>query len=62
MKKYKVGANAVIKTAVKLAPLEIPMIPGSASGFLRTAWNHTPETAIAAPANIEMMILGKRRS
>ena len=37
VKKYNVGANAVIKTAVKLAPLEIPMIPGSANGFFRTA-------------------------
>ena len=62
VKKYSVGANAVIMTAVKLAPLEIPIIPGSASGFFNTAWNNTPETAMAAPANIEMMIRGKRRS
>ena len=62
VKKYSVGANAVIMTAVKLAPLEISIIPGSASGFFNTAWNNTPETAMAAPANIEMMIRGKRRS
>ena len=35
--KNKVGANAVMSTAAKLAPLEIPMIPGSASGFFNTA-------------------------
>ena len=62
VKKKSFGAKAVISTAAKLAPLEIPMIPGSASGFLSTAWNKTPETAIAAPASIEMMIRGKRRS
>ena len=37
VKKNSVGANAVIKIAAKVAPLEIPMIPGSASGFFRTA-------------------------
>ena len=37
VKKNNVGAKAVISTATKLAPLEIPMIPGSASGFLSTA-------------------------
>ena len=37
VKKNSVGANAVIRTAAKLAPLEIPMIPGSASGFFNTA-------------------------
>ena len=62
VKKYRDGRNAVTSTATKLAPLEIPMIPGSASGFFRTAWNSTPETATAAPANREITILGNRRS
>ena len=62
VKKYNAGKNAVISTATRLAPELIPIIPGSASGFFNTAWNNTPETAMAAPANIEMMIRGKRRS
>ena len=37
VKKNNVDANAVISTAAKLAPLEIPMIPGSASGFFNIA-------------------------
>ena len=52
----------MITTAVKPAPLEMPMIPGSARGFFSTAWNSTPDTAMAAPASIEIKIRGKRRS
>ena len=62
VKKYSPGANAVISTAAKLAPLEIPISPGSARGFFKTACNRTPETAMAAPASMEIIIRGKRRS
>ena len=48
--------------AAKLAPLEMPMMPGSARGFFSTAWKRTPATATAAPAKREITILGKRRS
>ena len=37
VKKNRAGAAAVMITAAKLAPLEIPMIPGSARGFFNTA-------------------------
>lgn len=62
VKKYSAGKNAVMSTAVKLAPELIPMIPGTARGFFITACKSTPETAIAAPPIIAIKILGKRRS
>lgn len=62
VKKYNSGKNAVINTAVKLAPLLIPIIPGSASGFFITACSNTPETAVAAPPSKAIKILGNLKS
>src|SRR5690625_573572 len=47
---------------INAAPEDTPMIPGSANGLRMTACKSTPDTARAAPANNEMIILGKRRS
>src|SRR5690625_3368047 len=45
----------------KAAPEDTPIIPGSARGFLITACNKTPDTARAAPATRETIILGNRK-
>lgn len=52
----------VTSTAARLAPLDTPMIPGSASGLRMTACSSAPETASAAPPTMAMKMRGKRRS
>lgn len=48
-------------TAPKVAPALIPMIPGSARGFLKYIWNELPLAASNAPEIATKIERGKRR-
>src|SRR5690625_4991204 len=56
------GNKDIIIIEINAAPEDTPMMPGSANGLRMTACKSTPDTARAAPANNEMIILGKRKS
>src|SRR5699024_762721 len=62
IKKNNDGKKEIINNDRKPAPEDTPIIPGSARGLRITACRRTPETARAAPANNEIIILGKRKS
>ena len=47
---------------IKAAPDETPIMPGSAIGLRITACNNTPDTDKAAPANIAIIMRGRRKS
>jgi hypothetical protein len=49
-------------TAPSAPPPDTPRVYGSASGFLRMAWNTTPHTASDAPTMPAVMTLGRRSS
>ena len=48
------------RMANRCAPLATPMIPGSAIGLRRAAWNKAPLTATVAPAKRAARIRGRR--
>ena len=50
--------NKSIIIAATLAPVETPVIPGSASGFFITDWSNTPATARLAPTIAAKIFLG----
>ena len=54
------GAVNKMTIAATLAPLETPVIPGSASGFYITDWSKIPETAKFAPTNVAKIFRGNR--
>ena len=55
---YEARPSDNIKTAPTAAPEDTPIMPGSAIGFLNIPWRDAPETASAAPTNIDNIILG----
>ena len=46
------------KTAPSVAPDETPIIPGSASGFLKNSWNTEPLPASVMPAIMQRIVRG----
>ena len=50
--------NTLATTAPKVAPDEIPIIPGSAKGFLKNNWNTAPEPPSIIPVNKTSKALG----
>ena len=54
-------AHIVVSAAPKAAPLLMPMICGSARGFLKMLCICEPESAMAAPARSAVVIRGSLR-
>ena len=52
--------SAITITAPKAPPLDVPMIPGSASGFRKMACMIVPATASAIPTLSAMITRGIR--
>ena len=62
LKAYRPGNNIITRLADRLAADDIPIMPGSVRGFCITACRRTPDVARAAPASIDIIILGNLRS
>ena len=56
------GTNTIKNTVIAQAPDEIPVIYGSAKGFLITACKSTPEIARLAPISTAIITLGILKS
>ena len=54
-------AYIVVRAAPSEAPLLIPMMCGSARGFLKMLCIWEPDRAIAAPARMAVAVRGRRR-
>ena len=59
---FNSGKNTIIIIVTKLAPDDIPVIPGSASGFFITACKSVPATPKLAPINTAHNTLGSLTS
>ena len=57
-KKLLVNPNIIAIAAPKVAPLEMPKVKGVVSGFLKSVWKSSPESASMPPLKNAKMVLG----